>query len=292
MSMNRCAVLGKPIAHSLSPVLHNAAYQALGLQDWCYDKVEVGEDDLENFLNQITPCWRGLSLTMPLKKTILPFGTLQNIWAQELQVANTAKIRWDNSERTSYFDLYNTDVDGIIHAFEHAWSTKGFTSNASHAMILGNGNTAFSALAALTKLVVKDGLVTIVSRHSHNNQQLQSFATAHDLRCEFVDYESAVSLVQHMDIVISTVPAHAADNFAQELINQHVQPHASLLDVVYSPRETVLKQAWENSGTVSMSGEEMLIYQAIEQVIIMTECGVEHKEIIEQAMRKALKEVL
>ena len=91
---HRCAVLGKPIAHSLSPVLHNAAYHALHLDDWSYDKHEVGEPDLEGFLESLDPTSSGLSLTMPLKKTIQPYGTPCNTWAKELMVANTAVFDW------------------------------------------------------------------------------------------------------------------------------------------------------------------------------------------------------
>ena len=72
MANHRCAVLGKPVAHSLSPVLHNAAYRSLKLDDWLYDKHEVGEDDLDAFLKGLDSTWAGLSLTMPLKKTIQP----------------------------------------------------------------------------------------------------------------------------------------------------------------------------------------------------------------------------
>ena len=75
-TIQRAAVLGKPIAHSLSPVLHEAAYQSLGLHDWAYGKIEVGEDDLPAFVNDLDDSWRGLSLTMPLKRTIQPFGNL------------------------------------------------------------------------------------------------------------------------------------------------------------------------------------------------------------------------
>ena len=78
---HRCAVLGKPIAHSLSPTLHNAAYRALALDDWWYDKHEVGETDLEGFLKTLNPQWAGLSLTMPLKKTIQPYGNPSDTWS-------------------------------------------------------------------------------------------------------------------------------------------------------------------------------------------------------------------
>ena len=79
---HRCAVLGKPIAHSLSPVLHNAAYRALGLDSWSYGRHEVGETELEDFLESLDSSWAGLSLTMPLKKTIQPYGVPCNAWAK------------------------------------------------------------------------------------------------------------------------------------------------------------------------------------------------------------------
>ena len=126
---HRCAVLGKPIAHSLSPVLHNAAYQALGLDDWSYDKHEVGEPDLEGFLESLDPTWAGLSLTMPLKKTIQPYGTPCNMWAKELMIANTAVFDWNETcvngnPNLPAIKLYNTDVQGIELAFEHSYQTR------------------------------------------------------------------------------------------------------------------------------------------------------------------------
>ena len=131
---HRCAVLGKPIAHSLSPVLHNAAYQALGLDDWSYDKHEVGEPDLEGFLESLDPTWAGLSLTMPLKKTIQPYGTPCNMWAKELMVANTTVFDWNETCVNGNPDLpaiklYNTDVSGIELAFEHSYQTRRMPEN-------------------------------------------------------------------------------------------------------------------------------------------------------------------
>ena len=121
---HRCAVLGKPIAHSLSPVLHNAAYRALGLDDWTYDRHEVGQDDLDGFLHGLDPSWVGLSLTMPLKKTIQPYGVPTSFWAMQLGVANTAVFDWSDMEHgrdgLPAIRLYNTDVMGIVLAIDHA----------------------------------------------------------------------------------------------------------------------------------------------------------------------------
>ena len=127
MANHRCAVLGKPVAHSLSPVLHNAAYRSLKLDDWLYDKHEVGEDDLDAFLKGLDSTWAGLSLTMPLKKTIQPYGVPENLWAKELKVANTAVFDWSVAADDPAWPngkpgikLYNTDVIGIQLAFDHA----------------------------------------------------------------------------------------------------------------------------------------------------------------------------
>ncbi len=161
---HRCAVLGKPIAHSLSPVLHNAAYKALGLDDWAYERHEVGESDLDGFLKGLDPTWCGLSLTMPLKKTIQPYGTPSNMWAQRLKVANTAIFDWpaepgitpgatpDGASATGSLPairLYNTDVMGIVLAFDHELKALGEPDrwkSATSAAVIGNGNTAASAL--------------------------------------------------------------------------------------------------------------------------------------------------
>lgn len=161
---HRCAVLGKPIAHSLSPVLHNAAYHALHLDDWSYDKHEVGEPDLEGFLESLDPTWSGLSLTMPLKKTIQPYGTPCNTWAKELMVANTAVFDWtktcvNGNSNIPFIRLYNTDVRGIELAFEHSYQTRAITPKTDRsgtAVIIGNGNTATSALAACVEMSAMD----------------------------------------------------------------------------------------------------------------------------------------
>ena len=195
---HRCAVLGKPIAHSLSPVLHNAAYKALGLDDWAYERHEVGESDLDGFLKGLDPTWCGLSLTMPLKKTIQPYGTPSNMWAQRLKVANTAIFDWpaepgitpgatpDGASATGSLPairLYNTDVMGIVLAFDHELKALGEPDrwkSATSAAVIGNGNTAASAVAACT-VMLKNGQtnkrITVAARHPGKNRTSSARAT-------------------------------------------------------------------------------------------------------------------
>lgn len=303
---HRCAVLGQPIAHSLSPVLHNAAYRALGLNDWIYDRHEVGQDDLDGFLRSLGPTWAGLSLTMPLKKTIQPYGTPDDLWARELHVANTAIFDWNNRHESGlpYIRLYNTDVKGIVNAVGHAIGvTTPGESGAGEALIIGNGNTATSAVAACTAL--SNPLIThitVAARHPEKSiEELQRVASVLEpTPLDTIAIDDIVPALQTADIVISTIPGHAADSIADIIERQHVLPHGLLLDVLYDPRPTALMKAWRNAGGLAIGGEEMLLYQAIGQIALMTaQSGAEEAfadfdadGALEASLRTALKEVL
>src|SRR5690606_13470924 len=109
------AVLGSPIAHSLSPVLHTAGYTALGIADrWHYGRHECDERGLAAFLDGCDDSWAGLSLTMPLKKVALTLADEVEETAVEVGGANT--IVFENGRRHAY----NTDVAGITEALREA----------------------------------------------------------------------------------------------------------------------------------------------------------------------------
>ena len=280
---HRCAVLGKPIAHSLSPVLHNAAYRALGLDSWSYGRHEVGETELEDFLESLDSSWAGLSLTMPLKKTIQPYGVPCNAWAKELKVANTAVFDWSGAN----------DKNAAIPAIRQD----------GEAVIIGNGNTATSALAACTEMP-HIGHVTVVARHPDKNEALEPLAESHMGvgSISIVAMDHAANLLSHADVVINTIPGLAADPIAEAFASAGIVTNGTLLDVVYDPRPTKLMQAWRSCGGTAIGGEEMLLYQAMIQVWLMT--GIwdndppteptshQKVEALEHAMRSALKEAL
>lgn len=321
---NRCAVLGKPIAHSLSPVLHNAAYRALGLKDWSYDRHEVGEDDLDAFLKGLDPTWRGLSLTMPLKRTIQPYGVPSNVWARELRVANTAILDWSVADHDDPvwpngrpgIKLYNTDVVGIQLAFDHANRELGVhhaDGDSGRALIIGNGNTATSAAAACL-MMSEIGRITVASRHPGRNLGLDSASriiNGDDRRpydeIDLNDEEAMIRAAREATYVISTIPGRAADGLAAMLDASSASFDGLLLDVVYDPRPTRLMQAWRDRGGHAIGGEEMLLYQAVIQVLLMTgiwdgdppsdadrrlQDVTTDDDQLEMAMRRALEEAL
>ena len=177
-----CAVLGNPISHSLSPVLHNAAYKALGLRNWHYSKEKVSEEDLKDFIANLDDSWKGLSLTMPLKKTIMSLGVACDYWAKTLGVANTAVFsKKPCIENPETIELCNTDVNGIVMALMRALKSK--ILNAKSAVIIGSGNTASSAMAALIEIAQGSKLskVSVVARLQSDGKTVKGVSRFNDL---------------------------------------------------------------------------------------------------------------
>jgi shikimate dehydrogenase len=263
----KAAVLGKPIAHSLSPALHRAAYEALGLTDWTYDLVECGEADLAGYVNSRGPEWAGLSLTMPLKRTVLPLLDHVDPLAAATGGANTVVFRTDGRYG------YNTDVQGIVDALTEAGCAGPASAGPASAgpgsvTIIGAGATACSALAAIGELGLPGA--DVVLRDPSRADGLLATAALLGLQLRLRPWEDrATDDAAVPDLLLSTVPAGAADAFAERLRLTHQAPRA-VLDVVYHPWPTPLALAAAAAGSVVVSGYAMLLHQAAAQVELMT----------------------
>ncbi|MBX6387355.1 MAG: shikimate dehydrogenase [Microbispora sp.] len=249
----RAAVLGSPIAHSLSPVLHRAAYEAMGLHGWRYDAIECAEDGLADLMAGLGPEWAGLSLTMPLKRVVLPLLDGVSDLARAVGGANTVVFR----EGGRYGE--NTDVYGIVRALAET----GVSAPAS-AVVLGGGATAASAIAALREtglaevtLVVRDA-----GRAGETLRVAERLGTKVTVR-SFGDFDPAA------DLVVSTLPSGAADALA-ERVAAGLPEKAALFDVVYAPWPTPLAAAAAARGRTVIGGFPMLLHQAVRQVELMT----------------------
>ncbi len=262
----RAAVLGSPIAHSLSPVLHGAAYAALGLDGWTYSVIECDEAGLPGFIASCDARWAGLSLTMPLKRAVLPLLDRTEPLAEEVGGANT--VVFARGERHGY----NTDVPGMVTALAEA----GVSAPAS-ATLLGAGATACATLAALRAT----GLAAAVV-HVRDQARAGDLLAAADRLGVAVELRPFGSQVRAGDLLISTVPAGAADFYAERVLAGSPRPTA-VLDVVYSPWPTALAQAGAKSGAAVISGFDLLLHQAARQFELMT--GIEPAPV--PAMRAA-----
>jgi shikimate dehydrogenase len=249
----RAAVLGSPIEHSLSPVLHTAAYAALGLAHWSYTTIECDEAGLPALIASCDGQWAGLSLTMPLKRAVLPLLDRAEPLAVEAGGANT--VVFAGGERHGY----NTDVPGMVAALAEA----GVTAPPG-ATILGAGATACAALAALRETGLTSAVVLVRDRARAGDL----LAAAGRLGME-VDLRPFDSEVRDGDLLVSTVPAGVADIYAERAWDSRPGPGA-VLDVVYAPWPTALAQAAAKSSAIVVSGFDLLLHQAARQVELMT----------------------
>ena len=221
----RAAVLGHPIGHSLSPVLHRAAYASLGL-DWSYDAVDVTAEGLADFVGSCGPEWVGLSLTMPLKHAVLPLLDGVDETVTLVGAANT--LVWRDGGRFGA----NTDVDGLVAALAERGAGPGTVERAT---VLGSGATAAAALAALSRMGVRQ--VLLVARRPEAADALRELADRVGLTLDVVGWADADLDVP---LVVSTVPAGVADALAGSVPTSA----AVLFDVVYAPWPTPLAAAW------------------------------------------------
>jgi shikimate dehydrogenase len=249
----QAGVLGSPIAHSLSPVLHRAAYAALGLTGWQYAAHEVDEASLPEFLAGLDASWAGLSLTMPLKRAVIPLLDGISETARAVDAVNTVLFHDDDSRTGT-----NTDVPGLVAALAERGVTEVGT-----AAVLGAGATASSALAALSG--VAKGGVDIYIRNRARDPEVHAVAEACAVDVRVHDWADAAQAFA-TDLVIGTTPAGATDDLADHL------PAApgTLFDVLYHPWPTPLAAAWQAHGGTVLGGLDLLVHQAVLQVELMT----------------------
>jgi shikimate dehydrogenase len=245
----RAAVLGSPIAHSLSPVLHTAGYRAAGLEGWEYGRFEVDEAGLAGFLAGLEPGgWAGFSLTMPLKRAVIPLLDEVSEAALAVDAVNTLVFEADG-RRTGD----NTDVPGLVAALRE----RG-VERVPQAAVLGAGATASSALAALAELC--EGEVTVYVRSAERAREMRALGERLGLAVRTADWELGAQALAG-PLTISTTPVGATDGFARAL---PADPGV-LFDVLYHPWPTALAAACADRGAVVLGGLDLLVHQAVLQ---------------------------
>ena len=247
-------MLGKPVGHSLSPVLHRAAYAELGL-DWSYEAVEVGEPELPGFLDGLDRSWRGLSLTMPLKRTVVPLVDELSEDARVARAANTVVL--DAGRRTGH----NTDVPGAATALAEREG-----GPFPRAVVLGGGATAASVLLALADLGCREA--TLLVRDPDRAGETVRVVGGHPRapRLEVAALPTSGSGPAPADVLVSTIPAAAQDEAVLTLVSSA----ALVFDVLYDPWPTPLAARALDERVPLVGGLDLLVHQAARQVELMT----------------------
>jgi len=244
----RGAVLGSPISHSLSPVLHAAAYSFLGLEG-SYRAIDVPSGTLQNFIRTQGKDFGYFSLTMPLKEEVLSLELDIDEKTLEIQSGNTLYFR-DGTWR-----LTSTDGSGFVSALSHA-GLKRFNK----VLILGAGGTARAVTGSLDSIANE---IHVMGRTSIRQEALER--AIHHSRFEYLRWSLDVDFTQY-DLVVNTTPAGAAD-LLEDSVHQGIV--ATFFDVIYKPWPTELAQKWSDCGGKVLNGLELLLYQGIDQLEIV-----------------------
>jgi len=275
---HRAGVVGSPVEHSLSPVLHRAAYDALGLTGWAYERYRIGgadEMDLRTFVDGLGPEWVGLSVTMPDKEAALALAVAATEQSLRIGAANTLVRREDG------WVASNTDPDGVLGALGEAGLT-----GAVRAVVLGAGATARSTLDALARIGVRE---VVFGVREEVREESAGLATRLGMSVDAVRLADATRLVTEIgraDVTASTLPGGAAVGDAGGFELADLSGRV-LLDAVYADWPTPLARWAQSCGATVVSGAEMLLHQAAGQVELMT-----GRTAPLEAMRAALTQAL
>ena len=245
------AVLGYPIEHSLSPLMHKTAYKLFGIEG-DYSAIEVKSGQLQKFIEENGSNFDYLSLTMPLKEKALELDIPIEIdeLGKRIQSLNTLVNRDGRWTATS------TDGSG----FRKALANAGF-DHFDRVLILGAGGTARAVAGALDEIA---NSVDVMRRSVRRSPAIASCFT--NIECEFLDWNDQIDLREY-DLVVNTTPSGAADLVAENLASQ---VNGVLFDVLYKPWPTLLARRWGDAGGNTISGLELLLYQGIDQLNIVT----------------------
>ena len=245
--MIKAAVLGSPISHSLSPLLHNTAYAQLGIQG-SYEAIEVSAGGLAKFIDDRDELWTGFSLTMPLKEEAIAYAKHVDDLAKRINSANTLYKDGGVWRATS------TDVIGFSQALKfNKIDIKG------HVVILGAGATARAAAAACDGCATH---ITVINRSLSRIQGMSGSVIESEL--SFLDWDN-LSVLSEADLVISTAPAGVTDS-----IELPAKTSAPFFEALYNPWPTPASALWASRGGVVIDGLDLLIHQAIAQIEIFS----------------------
>jgi len=242
----RCGVVGHPIEHSLSPALYRAAYAELGL-DWTFDTVDVLDGGLSSFVAGLDASWRGLAVTMPHKAAAAKLGRPDRA-VRRLGVGNTLVFDEDGPR------VHNTDVAGFVQALEYRR-----LADIGDALVLGAGATARAALMALSHL----GASRVTAQVRDPQRAGEWLRLADDLGV--LAAVEPLGTPRETDMLVSTLPAHAADAYVEALITGA----QAVFDASYDPWPTALTQAAVAADLPVVSGLDLLAGQAVQQIDLM-----------------------
>jgi len=249
----RGAVLGYPIDHSLSPILHNSVFKLLEISG-SYSAIEVKSGQLQKFIEERGDEFDYLSLTMPLKEEALDLEIEVDELGRRIQSLNTLIKKGGSWSATS------TDGSGFLKALANAGH-----NHFEKVLILGAGGTARAVAGAVDEIATS---VDVMRRSARRSPAIA--ACFRRIEYKFLEWDDLADLSGY-DLIVNTTPSGAADLVAENLPRK---VNGLLFDVLYKPWPTLLARRWSDAGGKVVSGYELLLYQGTDQLDLVTNLDV------------------
>lgn len=254
---NKFALIGYPLGHSLSKVIHETGFKSLGINA-TYEILETPPDDLVDRIKFLkTNGYKGFNVTIPLKLPVSLFVNEVDKYADLARAVNTVYIEADKSLKA-----YNTDVTGFKRAIPSDIDLRG-----KKVAILGTGGAAHAACVALSECGVKE--IAFFTRNIPNSIELMNYVRRKFPAIDFNVYQiENIRSLSEFSLLVNTTPigmlGKAGDMTpVEENALKSLSPDAIIYDVIYNPKKTVLIKLAEKLGFRTITGLDMLIYQAI-----------------------------
>ena len=254
---NKFGLIGYPLGHSLSKVIHEAGFKSLGINA-TYDILETPPDDLVDRIKFLkSNGYKGFNVTIPLKLPISLFINEVDEYADLARAVNTVYIEADKSLKA-----YNTDVIGFRRAIP-----KDIVLTGKKVAILGTGGAAHAACVALKECGVK--AIDFFTRNIPNSIDLMNYVRRKFPNITFNVYQiENIRDLGEYDMLVNTTPigmlGKAGDMMpVEEYALRSLKPDTIVYDVIYNPKKTVLIKAAEKLNLRTINGLDMLIYQAV-----------------------------
>ena len=280
---NFLALIGNPVNHSLSPIMHNAAIKYLGL-DLIYFSIPCNEKDFEIVIKSLSKInCKGINVTIPFKEKVLDYCSKISPLAEQIKAVNTLKPNGKGE-----WHGINTDVDGLTYPLENLNLTD------KKAVILGSGGSARSAVQGLINLKMSE--IIVISRNQISlNSLFNDFKNQHLIKCLSFKNPNNFDLINSADLIVNTTPVgminHASgreevpfgDDFWRSLNSKTV-----IYDLIYNPQETPLLNLSRKKGCPTINGMKMLVAQGAKSLSYWTDGLKIPIEIMEEAIKKNL----
>ena len=280
---NFLALIGNPVRHSLSPIMHNAAIKYLGL-DLIYFSIPCNEKDFEIVIKSLSKInCKGINITIPFKEKVLNYCNEISPLAKQIKAVNTLKPNGKGE-----WNGINTDVEGLIYPLENLNLLN------KQAIILGSGGAARSAIQGLINLKMSE--IIVISRNRTSLKSLlNDFKNQHSIKGIYFNNANVLNLINSADLIINTTPVgminHTSakeempfgNNFWASLNSKTV-----IYDLIYNPQETPLLNFSRKKGCQTINGMKMLVAQGAKSLSYWTDGLKIPIEIMEEAIKKYL----